>query len=238
MVSDNRADLGGIELLSGLAAETLRDLEQRCVRYRFAANQVILDRGDDVKHDIYFVTRGTVRIVNYSVSGREIAFANIREGGYFGELGALTDKPRSANVVAVTDCQLVSLGPRVFQGLLLDNSEIGFKLILRLADIIQRCDKRIMDLSTLSAMQRVHVELLRLARPDVAVPGNWVVRPVPKGADIASRASTTRETVVRAINQLTVAGVVERKGRSLYIRDHARLAEHAQGAAAHMVAAR
>lgn len=238
MVGDDRTDLGGIELLSGLDPEALRDLKKRCRWYRFAANQIILDHGDHAKHDIYFVIKGTVRIVNYAASGREIAFANVHEGNYFGELAAITDNPRSASVVAVTECRLASLAPREFQSLLLDNPELGVQVIMRLADIVLRCDKRIMDLSTLTAVQRVHVELLHLAKPDTVVPGIWVVQPLPKYSEIASRATTTRETVSRAMIQLAVAGVVERKGKTLYVCDHERLTELAEGGAALMLAAR
>ena len=238
MTIDGRTGLGGIELLSGLDGEALRGLETRCRWHEFAADQTVLDRGDEAKHDVYFVIKGTVRIVNYSPSGREIAFANVREGGHFGELGAFTGQPRSASVVAVTGCRLASLGPEVFKRSVLNNPELGVHLIVRLADIVRRCDQRIMDLSTLSAVQRVHVDLLRRAIPDIVAPENWVVRPVPTQSEIASRASTTRETVSRAMNQLAVAGVVERKGKSLYLRDRDRLAELAQSGAAQTIAAR
>ena len=235
---NDRAGLGGIELLSGLDGETLRELETQCGWHEFAANQTVLDRNDQEKHDIYFVIEGTVRIVNYSPEGREIAFANVRQGGHFGELAALTDEPRSASVVAVSDCRLASVGPDVLKRLLLVYPELGLQLIVRLADIIRRSDQRIMNLSTLSAVQRVHVELLHLAKRDVVAPENWVVRPVPTQSDIASRTSTTRETVSRAMNQLAVAGVVERKGKSLYVRDRDRLAELAKSGAPQTVAVR
>ena len=104
---DDRTGLSGMELLSGLDGETLRGLETQCRWHEFSANLTVLDYGDYAEHDMYFVVKGTVRIVNYSASGREIAFANVREGGHFGELAALTDNPRSASVVAVTDCRLV-----------------------------------------------------------------------------------------------------------------------------------
>ena len=238
MTIDDRTGLGGIGLLSVLDGETLRGIETQCRWHEFAANQTVLHYSDETEHNIYFVIKGSTRIVNYSKSGREIAFANVREGGYFGELAALTDNPRSASVVAVTDCLLASLTPQVFQRLLLDNPKLGLHVIMRLANIIQRCDIRIMNLSTLTAVQRIHVELLRLAKRDAVAPGNWVVRPLPTAVDIASQVSTTRETVTRAMTQLTVAGVVKRNGKSLYILDHDRLAELAQSGAAQMIAAR
>ena len=238
VTNDDRAGLRGIEFLSVLDGETLRELETQCGWHKFAANQTVLDRSDQENYDAYFVIEGTVRIVNYSPSGREIAFANVREGGHFGELAALTDRPRTAGVVAVTDCRLASVGPDVLKKIVLNHPELGLQLIVRLADIIRRCDERIMNLSTLSAVQRVHVELLRLAKRDVVGPENWVVQPVPTQSDIANRADTTRETVSRAMNQLAVAGIVEREGESLYIRDRDRLAELAESGAPQMIAGR
>ena len=42
----------------------------------------------------------------------------------------------------------------------------------------------------------------------------------------------------RAVIQLAVAGVIERKGQTLYVCDHERLTELAEGGAALMLAAR
>jgi len=75
----------------------------------------------------------------------------------------------------------------------------------------------------LRAVQRVYVELIRLTDRDVAVPDLWVIRPMLSHSEIASRASTTRETVARVLGQLAHAGIVERKSKALYIRDKERL---------------
>jgi CRP-like cAMP-binding protein len=95
--------------------------------------------------------------------------------------------------------------------------------MMRLAHIIRICDDRIMDLSTLGAVQRVYIELLRICGPDPAVPDLWSVYPMPTQSDIAARASTTRETVARVISQLTQDEIIQRKGRTLYINDRERL---------------
>jgi len=234
---NDRSSLQVVELLGGLDDATLETLEKQCVWTKYTANQMILDIGSDDRHDVYFVIDGAVRIVNFSPSGREIAFANIREGNYFGELAALSDNPRSASVVAVTDCRLAAIGPQVFRRLVQNCPEIGIKVISRLADIVLRCDQRIMDLSTLSAVQRVHVELLRRAKRTTDGEG-WQIKPMPKHSDIASRASTSRETVVRALNQLSVGMLVERVGNALVILDHDRLTALAESGAPQMIALR
>jgi CRP-like cAMP-binding protein len=228
IAKEEASALGGIELLSGLGARTLEDLEKRCRWHRHQTGTVILDRAELANHDVFFVVEGAVRIVNFSASGREIAFANIRQGGYFGELAAIGDAPRSANVVAIEDCHMASLTPATFRRLVMDHPELALRVIERLADIVRRCDRRIMDLSTMGAMNRIYGELMRLSEPDARDPSIRVVRPMRTHSDIASHVSTTRETVARAMTQLATAGVVERKGKTLFIRDPELLAHLAE----------
>ena len=80
-----------------------------------------------------------------------------------------------------------------------------------------------MDLSTLRAVKRVYLEFLRLAKPDAINPNSWVIHPMRTQVDIASHAGTTRETVARVLAHLAEAGIVERKSKTLYIRDKPKL---------------
>ena len=186
------------------------------------ANEQILDR-DSENRDVFFVVKGEVRVVNYSRSGREIAYARVGPGGYFGELAAIDGQSRSASIVAAEECLVAALPPDVFVGLLADSPDLTVRVLKRLSGIIRSCDDRIMDLSTLRAVQRVYIELLQLAELDAATQSHWVIYPMRTQNMIASRAGTTRETVARVLGQLTTAGIVERKAKTLYVRDRARL---------------
>lgn len=47
--------------------------------------------------DVYFIASGSVRVVNWSYSGREVSFEDVPAGGTtFGELAAIGGAPRSA----------------------------------------------------------------------------------------------------------------------------------------------
>ena len=227
MAADEDAGLERIEFLSGLEEETMSALGKRCRWVRYANGEVILDRESE-NRDLFLVVAGAVRVVNFSSSGREIAFANVRAGGYFGELSAIDGEPRSASVMAIEDCRLAALSPDLYRRLWQDHAEIADRIMRRLASIIRTCDDRIMDLSTVRAVHRVYAELVRLATPDVVAPANRVIRPMRTHSDIASRVSTTRETVARVLGQLASDGVVERKSKTLYIRDFERLVKLAE----------
>lgn len=214
--------LAGIALFEGLDEGERGRIENRCQWRRYKTRQMVFDR-ESTSREIFFVAQGTVRVVNYTLSGREIAFATLVAGEYFGELAAIDALPRSASVQAIEDSLLAFLPANVFLELLHRRGEIAFRVLERLVGVVRASTERIMDLSTLGAMQRVYGEILRLAVPDAASPDLWIVRPVPSEREIGGRTSTARETVARALRQLRQGGIVRRKGRNLYILDRARL---------------
>lgn len=215
--------LRGINLFQKLADHVIEGLNKRCTWRRYRINEQIIDRQDNSR-DVYFVSRGTVRIVNYSLSGREVTFDDVQEGEVFGELAALDGAPRSANVVALSEVVVGMMSPEVFQRTLIEHPDIALLLMTRLAHVIRASTGRIMDLSTLGANNRVYAELLRLAKPNAKNDNTAVIDPIPIHGDIASRVSTTRETVARVISDLSRKSIVLRQDNSLRIPDVARLA--------------
>ena len=219
---EGRAALVEFPLFKGAAAETHEMIFRHANLRRCNADEEILSR-DEKAGDVYFVLKGEVRIVNYSASGREVAYAIVPAGGYFGELSAIDGRPRSANVLAVDDCLLATLTPGAFKDVLASDPNIAAKVMEKLVRIIRSADDRILDLATLSAYQRVYVEILRMKKPDPVRPNSWLIYPLPTQAQIAALASTTRETVARVLSQLNHDHIAERKSKTLYIRELSKL---------------
>ena len=209
-------------LFAGFDAVELKRIERNCVWRKCKAGDQILTR-DSLSRDIIFVVTGEVRVVNFSLTGREVAYAEVKSGGYFGELAAIDGEPRSANVVAHQDCLIASLSPTAFRAVIQEHPEVGVRVLEKLARIVRVCDDRIMDLATLGAHQRVYRELSKLISEDPVRPGSWMIYPSPTQSVIAAKASTTRETVARVMSQLSSAGILERKTKTLYVRDRERL---------------
>jgi CRP-like cAMP-binding protein len=218
-----RGRLGGIRLLRSLPPAELQRLEQRCAWRRYRAGEQVLDRACRTR-DVLFIASGSLRVVNYSAGGREVAYAVVEAGGLVGELAALDGQSRTATVVAATACEIGALPAELFHDLLHRHAAVAVDLLIHLTRIIRIGDERIAELSTVGAVQRVYRELLRRARADPADPRSWIVAPLPTQHDIASQIGATRETVARALGQLVGAGIVQRRGRTLVILDRAALA--------------
>jgi len=225
VAGEDGAALKGIALLGSLNEAELSQVAASCSWRRYAAGEQIFDR-DSQTNDVLLITEGEIRVVNYSASGRETAFAVVSKGSHVGEIAAIDGQARSASVVALKPCTIAALPAERFQVLFEQHASIASKLLRHLTGIIRITNERIAELSTVTAVQRIYRELLRLC-----VPGesgrDAMISDVPTQHDLASKVGATRETVARALGQLVNTGVIERRGRTLLIRDYEMLSDMA-----------
>ena len=217
-------DLANIGILASLSPDERRDFEKSCRWRRFATGEQVIDQADESR-DVYFVTMGRVRVVSFTFSGREVALEDLSEGYYFGELAAIDGLPRSTSVMALETSDIAKMAPERFLKLIGSHPEVALKVMRNMATVIRAATERIVDLSTLGANNRVHGELLRQAMAGERSNNSAVIRPIPVHSDMASRASTTRETVARVMNDLARKGIVKREKDSLIVNDVRKLQE-------------
>jgi CRP-like cAMP-binding protein len=232
-VQPSSLGLRAIELLEGLAPEKLDALARQCAWRNYDAGRRIISR-NAADRDVYFLVAGRVRITTYSQAGRQVTFRDFAAGETFGEVAALDGEPRSADVIALEATLLASLAPAQFARLLAEEPVLGSRVLKRLARLVRALSERVIDLSTLGVQNRIHAEILRLAREAGVQKNHARLEPGPRHADLASQVSTYREQVTRELSALTKSGILEKDGSALVVRDVARLekmVEEVRGAA-------
>ena len=99
---------------------------------RFGRGERVIEQGEEGV-SMFILLRGEAAVV-LSANGTETRVATLREGDYFGEMSLLTGEPRSATVVAQTDCELWEIGKEVL-GQLLEENQI---LVEKLSDLLAK----------------------------------------------------------------------------------------------------
>jgi CRP-like cAMP-binding protein len=211
-----------VGLLEGLAPEKLDALARQCVWRNFDAGHRIISRNASDR-DVYLLVSGKVRITTYSQGGRQVTFRDIVAGDLFGEVAALDGEPRSADVIALEPALIATLTPAAFRKLLGEEPVLAERILRRLAGLVRGLVDRVIDLSTLGVQNRIHAEILRLAREAGVERNGARIDPAPKHADIASQVSTYREQVTRELSALARAGILAKDGGALLVRDVKRL---------------
>jgi CRP-like cAMP-binding protein len=207
-----------IKLLEGLPEERLQSLALQLTWRRYEPEQLIISR-TVASRDVHLIVSGSVRITIYSAAGRQVTFNDERAGAAFGELAAIDGHPRTADAVALESVLIASMPPILFKQLLRDEPLVLERVLLQLTSLVRRLSDRVIDLSTLGVQNRVHAEVLRLAREAGVVGNRARIDPAPKHADVAARVSTYREQVTREISLLAKEGVVAKSAGALVILD-------------------
>ena len=220
--SPSALGLRSVKLLEGVSAEALEDIARQCRWRRFAAGQQVISR-DATDSDVYLIVSGHIRVTAFSASGRQVGYGEMHTGQWFGDFAAIDGLSRSADVVAIEETLVASMNPALFRSLLHAYPQVCDRMLLRLVACVRELTDRVFDFSTLGVQNRVHAELLRLAKQAGIKDNTAHIDPAPKHSDIAGRISTYREQVSRELSEMAKQGLVQRSGSALLIPDVERL---------------
>jgi CRP-like cAMP-binding protein len=211
-----------IALLEGLSDPRLDALAQQCLWHSVEAGMPLFLRAEQ-QGEVFLLVSGRVRVTTYSANGRQVTFRDSEAGEHFGDIAAIDGGPRSADVVTLEPCVVASLDRAAFTALLRDEPLVAERVMRRLASLVRQLSDRVIDLSTLGVQNRLHAELLRLARAAGVQDNEARLDPAPRHAALASQISTNREQVTRELNVLVRSGVLRKDGKALLVADAARL---------------
>lgn len=176
---------------------------------------------DDEEDQVFLLLDGSARVVLLSEGGQEIWLDTLQPGTIIGELAALTDRRRTSEIIAETDCALACYSAAAFLALLQRYGELGLALSRILARRVHHTTQRMFELSALSAPGRIYAEILRMSESS-ATGQTRIIHPIPSLTAVALRVNTTRETVSRTVSDLERRGLLLRRedGFELIDPDH------------------
>jgi CRP/FNR family cyclic AMP-dependent transcriptional regulator len=184
----------------------------------YARGEMILAHTEQGRN-VFFVLDGHVRATAYSEGGKAVAFRDIGPGDIFGEMAAIDGMPRSASVITLGSVRAASLSESTFRHIVNSRPGLAWALLTHLSLQVRRLSERVYEFSTLVVRKRLIRELLRMASAGADASGEASISPAPRHVDLAARISTHREAVSRELSALSRKKLIERRGKSLILRD-------------------
>src|SRR5207247_1519363 len=185
------AVLKAVPLFASFPEDQLRMLTTMVTR-RSASRSTTIMAGGDATDSLYIVLSGRLRMMMSDSDGKEVILSILGPGEFFGEMGLIDDEPRSASVVTIEPCELLSISKRDFKKCLVDNSEMSMAVMRGLVRRLREADRKIGSLALLDVYGRVARLLLDMAEN---VNGEKVVtKRLPK-QDIAKMIGASHEMV-------------------------------------------
>jgi CRP-like cAMP-binding protein len=131
--------LGMVTLFSACSQAELRNIAQLGAPVSVPAGYKLTQKGKP-GNEFFLVLDGKA---SCRVGKREVS--TYTEGGYFGEMALLHGGVRMADVVALTDMDLLVLDAREFRSMLMTTPSIGVKMLASLAERLGAADARYSD---------------------------------------------------------------------------------------------
>jgi small-conductance mechanosensitive channel/CRP-like cAMP-binding protein len=100
--------LSAVDIFAPLSAEETTMLAQAAVSHVFAPGETVIRAGDPGS-SMFVVHNGKV-CVQVSENGRPRTVATLNEGDFFGEMALFTGEPRTANVLALEETEVLEIG--------------------------------------------------------------------------------------------------------------------------------
>src|SRR5882762_3121891 len=199
---NNTQLLGQVPIFQELPAETIADLAKRVWHKQAEAGSVIVSQ-EDPGDALFVIAKGKVKIVLYGETGREIILSIMKAGDFFGEMSLLDRQPRSANVVALEDSELLCLDREAFQTHLAAHPSTALGILAEMSRRLRHADEVIGNLAQ---------------KQGEPVDGGLLIKERPTQQEIAGLIGTSRETVSRALNDFTRRGMLEMQGKQILVR--------------------
>jgi CRP/FNR family cyclic AMP-dependent transcriptional regulator len=208
--------LRNVPLFAGLDEQQLAVLARAIVRKSVGRNARIIGAGDPTD-SLFIVINGRLKVLMSDDQGREVILSILGPGEFFGEMGLLDDSPRSASVVSLEACELLTITKTDFKRSLAENFELSLMVMRGLVKRLREADQKIGSLALMDVYGRVARLLLEMAED---VNGEKVVVKKLSKQDIAKMIGASREMVSRVMKDLELGGYIEVRGRSIALRDN------------------
>jgi len=207
-----------IPLFQTLDDDDIHYLVESLRRRPLKKGEVLFRKGDEGS-TLYVIKRGSVRIILPSRLGDEMAPAILSEGDFFGEMALFDGMPRSADVVAIEDTELLALNRSDFLRFIRGKDRAIESVLTYLSLRLRRTDDLLGDACFLPVASRLAKRLVELAEA-------WGV-PEEEGilidlkltqTDLASMVGATRESVNKEMAVLKKDGIIgARVGKTLIV---------------------
>jgi CRP/FNR family cyclic AMP-dependent transcriptional regulator len=186
---------------------------------RYPAGQEIYAKGSPGQ-SMMAVLRGTAKITSVSAEGKEIVLNIIDPGEIHGEIAMLDGGERSADAVAMTDCELLVLNRRDFMPILEHRADICMILLRILCQRLRQTSEQVEDVLFRHLESRIAKALLHLAESAGlhGVPGSPIELHVSQ-RELGNIAGGSRESVNKHLQIWHKAGLITLGKGSIVIHD-------------------
>ena len=122
------------DALAGLGQAELEQFISHCTVMEIEEGGLIMKK-DSPGDGLYMVLSGDTR-VRLVIAGQDTTLANVKAGSFIGEVAMFSQTPRSADVIALTPCNLLFMSAEAFRNMMKTEPKLASAVLFALGHIM------------------------------------------------------------------------------------------------------
>jgi len=209
---------------NGLPEELVSELLGGATPRHLKAGDTLFQIGD-LGDGCYWLDKGILKVCLTSPRAEERILAILSSGAIVGDLATIDALPRSASIVAMTDCEICFIRRSIFEQVARQYPDIYRYLAEALGARLLKANETIASLAFLTVKGRVARALVELAENlgNENNSGAILLPPIFRQRELAAMAGVARENVCRTLSDFERRGLITKSGRSFRIENKTKL---------------
>ena len=211
--------LSMVDILGPLSDEEMEDLAKRTPDTFLEQGDVLYTPQDGTER-LFILKKGRVQLYEIAREGDEITLSVVEDGNVFGEMALTGQSLQGLYVRALIPSTVVSLRREELEKLIMNNPEVGLRMVRELAQRLHVSEARYADIVGKDVPARLATLILTLMESEGEVSSESFRIPTHYTHEqIGTMIGCKRVAVTRAFSRLKEFGAVELKKRHIVVKD-------------------
>jgi CRP/FNR family cyclic AMP-dependent transcriptional regulator len=205
------------------AIPNIENFLRYCQRQDFKPKSQIIRTGE-ISASLFFILDGSVSVIVEDDGDHDLVVSYLNPGDFFGEMGLYgdDDEPRSAMVIAKTQCEVAEISYERFHKIRAQFPDILFAIGHQMAERLRVTTRKLSDLAFVDVSGRIAHTLLDLCQqPDAMTHPDGMQIKVTR-QELGRIVGCSREMAGRVLKTLEDDGLLTASGKTIVIFDEAR----------------
>lgn len=161
-------------------------------------------------NNVYFLKRGTIKIVNYTEEGEEVIKYLITKGDIFGIMDLLDIENNDDYAISLDDALVCTISSDYFKQMMQENQRLNNYIFKLIGIRIKKLERNLAHLIYKDAQSRIE-HFIKDYINDIGVDsGDFVIaKNLLSNKEIGKLTSTSRQTVSKTLNELRRNNVID-----------------------------
>lgn len=218
------------QILSDLSKDKLKNLRRMMKSLNYRPGETLFQEGTTA-FGVYIVCKGIVKLVKYSMDGKEQILKLIGPGEILGEKTMLDGSVYTAFAQSLTDTHTKFIDRAAFMTFLKKNPQVSLKIMEKLSRELKGFQTKLLEVAYTSSSSRLARLLLELGKKfgHENGGGKTVIENTElRRSDFAGMIGISTETAIRALSEFRKRNLISLHGRKIEILNEETLKDMAE----------